>query len=76
MRTLALASAIAVTALVIGTAAQAAPPPPDNLPGTIHFDSGSSNVKARQARNKKKPVRRTGNATMNKNAARDGTGKQ
>lgn len=70
MRTLALAAA-----LTLGTAAYAAPPPPDTLPGTIHFDSGSSNVKARQVK-RKKPVRRVGNATMNRNAARDGTGRQ
>ena len=66
----------AALALALGNAAHAAPlPPPDALPGTVHFDSGSSNVKARPGK-KRKQVRRTGNATMNKNAMRDGTGKQ
>ena len=71
MRTLILATA----ALFFGATAQAAPPPPDTLPGTIHFDSGASTVKARPGV-RKKHARHTGNATLNRNAMRDGTGKQ
>ena len=71
MRTLIFATA----ALVLGASAQAAPPPPDRLPGTLHFDSGASTVKARPGV-RKKHSRHTGNTTLNRNAMRDGTGKQ
>lgn len=74
MRKLALAITSAL-AMAFAAAAHAAPPPPDTLPGTLHFDSGSAAVKAKTGK-KRKQVRRTGNATMNKNAMRDGTGKQ
>ena len=65
---------LALAALGLASSAQAAPPP-DTLPGTIHFDSGASNVKAPSAKARKKPARRVGNATLNRNAQRDGTGK-
>lgn len=75
MRTLVLTLATtAALALATATAAHAAPPA--DVPGTLHFDSGSSTVKARPA-NRKKVVRRsTARSNLNNQAARDGTGKQ
>lgn len=70
-----LAPALVAAAVLTMTATAQAAPPPDKLPGTIHFDSGSTTVKAKPGK-QKKHVRRAGNAVLNKNAARDGTSKQ
>lgn len=71
MRTLILAAA---AVLAFATNAQAAPPA--EMPGTLHFDSGSSTVKARPAKRKKVVRRSTARSNLNYQAARDGTGKQ
>lgn len=73
MRAIILATATAL-AVALATSAQAAPPA--GVPGTLHFDSGSSTVKARPVKRKNVVRRSTTRSNLNYQAARDGTGKQ
>jgi hypothetical protein len=65
---------IAATIALAFTGAAQAAPPADALPGTIHFDSASTTVKA-QPTKRKKVARPAGRANMGANSLRDGTGK-